>query len=206
MRPLAAALAALALAALSAPASAQANLGMGRRLGRPLPRAPEPVEAPAAAPEPRDAWVGPQIQLGYAHLKLSDGYGGGDAHLADLAIFVQTPVSELRLGLRGEIGARDYSLGGDDLLAIGGLEIGFQLTEWLEPLVPHVSFVVSFGGLVGERFETTVAHAFGGAGLELGVALRLFRNLHLHAAFGYQRWEMDGAAFDLYQIRLGAGL
>ncbi|RZO48209.1 MAG: hypothetical protein EVA89_37940 [Sandaracinaceae bacterium] len=196
----------LILGALAAPAAAQPSLGMGRRLGRPLTRAPEP-EAPAEpASEPGAAWVGPQIQLGYGYLKLADGYGGGDAHLADLSIFVQTPVTELRLAVRGEVGARDYSLGGDDLLAIAGIEIGFQLTEWLEPLVPHISFVVSLGGLVGERFESTVIHGFGGAGLELGLALRLFRNLHLHAALGYQRWEMDGAAFDLFQIRLGAGL
>lgn len=195
----------LALALWPATVDAQESLGMGRRLGRPSARAPEPEAPPPAQPD-ADRWPGPQIQLGYGYLKLADGYGGGDAHLADLSVFVQWPVTELRVALRGQVGARDYSLGGDDLLAVASVEIGYQLTGLLDPLVPHASLVVSFGGLVGERFETTVAHGLGGAGLELGAALRLYRNLHLHAAFGYQRWEMDGAAFDVFTFRVGAGL
>jgi hypothetical protein len=60
--------------------------------------------------------------------------------------------------------------------------------------------------VVGERFETTVAHAFGGAGVELGGEVRVVRNLHLSASLAYHRLEMDGAAFDAFMLRLGLGL
>ena len=204
-------LAVLALAlALPATAGAQAaELGLGRRLDRPLRRAPEPREPPEEEPdggEDEGPWPGPQIQVGYSYWKLADGYGGGDTHTAAFEVFVHWPVSELRTGVLGEIGGRHYSLAGDDLLFRGAVEIGFQLTEIIEPLVPHISFVGTAGGLVGERFETTVVHAFGGAGIELGAALRVVRNFHLHASLSYLRLEMDGAAFDVFAFRVGAGL
>jgi hypothetical protein len=116
------------------------------------------------------------------------------------------PVPQLRLGVLGELGAREYTLGGDDFLARAGVEIGFQLPELLEPLVPHLSLVVSGGAVVGKRFESTVSYAFGGAGVEIGAALRLVRNLHLTVSFGYHRLEMDGAAFDVFLFRAGLGL
>ncbi|HJL19153.1 MAG TPA: hypothetical protein RMH99_26045 [Sandaracinaceae bacterium LLY-WYZ-13_1] len=201
-----------------APGAAQ-SLGLGRRLDPPRPGAAD-AEA-SALPEDdgeepdRDAdgdtdgdwpWAGPQIQLGYTYWKLSDGYGGGDTHAASVEVFLQWPLSELRTGLIGELGGRGYSLGGDDLVARGAIEIGFQLTELVDPVVPYLSLVVSAGAVVGERFDTTVVQGFGGAGLELGAAVRLVRNLHLSASVGYQRLEMDGAAFDVFFLRLGAGL
>lgn len=164
-------------------------------------------EAPPSPPsEPVTLWPGPQIQLGYSFYRISDGHGGGDVNAGGAEIFVQLPVPELRAGLLLEVGARDYALGGDDLVVRGAVELGFQLAHLLDPFVPHVSFLVSFGGVVAERFESTVAHAFGGAGLALGGELRVARNLHLGAQASYQRLEMNGAAYDVVMIRLLAGL
>lgn len=196
--------------ALPATAGAQAaDLGFGRRLDRPLRRAPRPQ--PAEDDETDDghepgAWPGPQIQIGYSYWKLADAYGGGDVHSASFEAFVHWPVSELRTGILAEIGARDYSLAGDDLIVRGAIELGVQLTDLIDPLIPHVSVIASFGALVGRRFETTVAYGYGGAGIELGAALRVVRNLHLSVSFSYLRLEMDGAAFDVFMFRGGAGL
>lgn len=178
---------------------------LGRALDDPdrvLEREARP--APPAAPEA--PWPGPQIQLGYSFYRISDGHGGGDVHAGGAEIFVQLPIPELRAGLALEVGARDYALGGDDLVVRGAVELGFQLAHMLDPFVPHVSLLVSFGGVVAERFESTVAHAFGGAGLGLGGELRVARNLHLGAQASYQRLEMNGAAYDVVMIRLFAGL
>lgn len=204
---------ALTVTAASTAASAQ-SLGLGRRLDRPEPAAPASNPSGPGAPDGTGdsadraelPWPGPQIQLAYAYWKLADAYGGGDTHSASVEVFLQWPVPQLRTGLLGELGGRDYSLAGDDLVARGALELGFQLTEVLDPIVPHLSLIVSAGGVVGERFETTVAHAFGGAGLELGAALRTVRNLHATASIAYHRFEMDGAAFDVFMLRLGLGL
>ena len=201
---------AICVAALPALASAQApTLGLGRRLGRPLPPAPAPP-APSAPRAPASQterpWPGPQVQLFYEHFELSDGWGGGASHAGGLGVYLQWPISELRTGLFASLGARDYALGGEDLIARGSLEVGFQLTELIDPLVPHLAFVATFGGVVGERFETTVAHAFGGAGFDLGATLRVYRNLHVSASFGYLRLEMDGAAFDVFLLRVSLGI
>lgn len=160
----------------------------------------------AEGEEDESSYPGPQIQLLYGYTKIADGYGGGDAHTASLAVFIQWPVHELRTGIVAEAGSRDYSLAGDDLFVRGGLELGFQLPQLLDPFVPHISALLSFGALVGERFDTTVAHGFAGGGIELGAELAIVRNFHVAAAFAYQRLEMDGAAFDLLMVRLGLGL
>ncbi len=205
----------LAACTLASPARAQ----LGRALGDPSAGASthsetresigrelgDPTRLLAEPPEREPAWPGPQVQLAYVFYRVSDGYGGGDTHTAQLEAFIQLPVPEIRLGVLGELGARDYSLGGDDFIARGGLEIGVQLVSMIEPLVPYASLLVSFGGVVGQRFATTVAHAFGGAGLAIGADLRIVRNFHIGVQGSYQRWEMDGAAFDVFMIRLGAG-
>ena len=194
--------------ALAAPA--QADLGLGRRLAQPQLEAPPeepPPEAPTApAPDVERPWPGPQVHLAYSFYRIADGYGGGDVHAGSVEVFLQLPLPELRLGALGEIGSRDYALGGDDLVVRGGVEIGVQLVGWIDPVVPYASLLVSFGGVVGERFDTTVAHAFGGAGLALGAALRIHRNLHLDLHGSYQRLEMDGAAFDVFMLRVALGL
>lgn len=201
------ALLALAVFAPSALAHAQARgPGLGRALDRPLPRPPERDAEAGAGDEEELRWPGPQIQLAYGYTKLADGFGGGDSHVGAILVFVQWPVHELRTSVRGAIGSRDYSLAGDDFLVRGGVEVGFQLPHLIDPLVPHVSAVFSLGAIVGERYETTVSHVFGGGGVEIGAELRVVRNLHLAAAFGYQRWEMDGAGFDLFMLRVGVGL
>jgi hypothetical protein len=176
--------------------------GLGLALSEPSIRA---VARPRVEP-PQLPWVGPQVQLAYSFYRLSDGYGGGDVNAAEIEAFIQFPVSELRLGVLGSLGARDYSLGGDDLVMRAAIEVGFQLTNLLEPFVPHLSFLISFGGLIGERFETTVAHAFGGAGLALGGEVRIIRGFHLGIEGAYLRLEMDGAAFDVVMLRIALGL
>lgn len=202
---------ALAVAALLAVtpsiAAAQSSAGLGRALASPSGEDAEDA-APDEDGEPEDelSYPGPQIQLLYGYTKIADGYGGGDAHTASIAVFLQWPVHELRTALIAEAGSRDYSLAGDDLFVRGGVEIGFQLPHLLDPFVPHISALLSFGALVGERFDTTVAHGFAGGGVELGGEVRLVRNFHVAAAFAYQRLEMDGAAFDLVMVRLGLGL
>ncbi|MGE0788704.1 MAG: hypothetical protein AB7S26_23735 [Sandaracinaceae bacterium] len=202
---------ALSASLVAASASGQENGdGLGHALDRPLPTAPErpapTEEEPAPTEEPVGPFVGPQIQLGYGYTKLADGFGGGDAHTAALHVFLQWPIHPLRTGLVAEIGSRDYSLGGDDLFTRGALEVGVQLPELIDPLVPHLSAILSVGVLVGERFETTVTHVFGGGGIELGAELRIFRNFHATASIAYQRMELAGAGFDLFMLHLGLGL
>ena len=203
-------LAAVALVLACVPVMALAQpveLGLGRRLDRPHFHAPPPsAQDETSDPEGEEAWAGPQIQLGYSYWKLADAYGGGDVHSAAFEAFVHWPLPELRTGVLAEVGGRDYSLAGDDLVVRGAVELGFQLTRAVEPLVPHISALFSFGAVVGERFETTVAYGFAGGGLELGAALRIVRNFHLAASAAYLRFEMDGAAFDVFMFRVGAGL
>jgi len=185
-----------------------ADLGLGRRLGDPSgqEREREVPEEEAEDDEEDGPWPGPQIQLSYGYWKLADGYGGGDTHTASFEVFLHWPISQLRTGFLAEGGGRNLSLGGDDLSFRGAIEIGAQLTGLIEPLVPHVSIVGTAGAIVGSRFDTTVAYAFGGAGIELGAALRIVRNLHIAASFSYLRLEMDGAGFDVFMFRAGFGL
>lgn len=194
-------------------ADAQALPGLGRQLGTPLPAAPTQAEDEASTDEDStpsepqsEAPASPQLQIGYAYYKLSDGYGGGDVHAGTLSIFLRLPVSELRLAAGAEFGARDYSLGGADVVLRGEAEVGFQLTEVLDPFVPYASVVGTFGGVIGERFDTTVVHGFGGGGVALGIELYVFRTLHFGISGSYVRLEMDGAAFDLFRFRLAIGL
>lgn len=177
--------------------------GLAAALGDPAARrAPRPERRE----EPSRPWAGPQVQLSYVFSRLTDGYGGGDTHAAELSVFIQLPISEIRLGIHGGLGAHDFALGGDDLIGLAALEVGFQLTTLLEPFVPHLSLIVAFGGLVGERFDTTVAHGFGGAGVALGGEIHLIRNFHIGLELAYLRLEMDGAAFDVPMIRIVMGL
>lgn len=183
------------------------SLSMGRRLGNPAPdgRVDTARDEPAAAAS-EGAWPGPRVGLDYTYLRLADGWGGGDTHAAGIAAFLQWPVSELRTGLRFEMGGRDNTRSSADIYARGALEVGVQLTGLLDPIVPHLSGVLTVGGIVGERFETTVAHAFAGGGVELGVTLRLVETLHVDATFGYLRLEMNGAAYDAFLFRAQLGL
>jgi hypothetical protein len=178
--------------------------GLGAELGDPAARWTPPIHVEPTAPEP--PWAGPQVQMAYSFYRVADGYGGGDAHTGGLEVFIQLPLREFRLGALIELGSHDYSLGGDDLIVRGGVEIGVQLLDLLDPFVPHASVLVSVGGIVGTRFDTTVAHAFAGGGLALGGALRIFRNLHAGFEVSYQRLEMDGAGFDVFMLRLALGL
>ncbi|MCC6876696.1 MAG: hypothetical protein IT378_20500 [Sandaracinaceae bacterium] len=192
-------------------AAPHARAGPGRALTVPLPEAPaaepaEPGGGEAGRAEPAERpWVGPQIQLGYSYFRLSDGWGGGDTHAADVGVFFQFEETHVRLAIWGELGGRDYSLGGADILARAMLEAGVQFTE-LDPLELHASLVGTLGGVVGERFETTVGYVLGGAGVEVGAAVRLVRGLHLGLALSYLWVEMDGAGFDLFLLRLALGL
>ena len=192
---------------------ASAQVSLARQLGDPsAARAPEPEadeephEEPDADGPEEGPWAGPQVQLGYSFLSLSDGYGGGDTHAGWFEVFLRWPPSQLRTGLLAEVGGRDISVAGVDLFARAALEIGFQLTEVIDPVVPYVSVIGTAGAVVGERFETTVAYGFGGGGFEVGAMLRLFRNLHASVAFSYVRLEMDGAGFDVFMFRGGLGL
>jgi len=197
----------------AAPAAAQAPpLGVAGELGDPSGRdEPETDDAEDAAEDEGDEdealpWNGPQIQLGYTYWKLADGYGGGDTHLASVEVFIHWPISMLRTSFLAELGGRDFTLAGDDFVARAAVSIGFQLTDLLDPFVPHVSVVGTGGAVVGSRFDSTVAYAYGGAGVELGATLRIVRNLHVAMSFSYLRLEMDGAAFDLFAFRAGFGL
>ena len=178
--------------------------GLAAQLGDPAaPYARETAPAPQPAEPPPQ---GPQIQLGYGYYRLSDGHGGGDVHAGGLEVLIPLPVRQLRVGLVGELGARDYSLGGDDFIVRGGVELGLQLPDLFEPFIPHVAVLGSVGGVIGQRFETTVTHVFGGAGIALGGELRIYRNLHVGAQGSYQRMEMEGASYDVFMLRLYAGL
>jgi hypothetical protein len=118
---------------------------------------------------------------------------------------VQWPEPHVRTALWGELGSHDYSLGSDDLVFRAWIEAGAQFAE-LDPLVLHASLVVTLGGLVGQRFESTLAYVLGGAGIEAGATLRIYRNLHAGLTLGYLRLEMNGASFDAFLLRLSMGL
>jgi hypothetical protein len=190
---------------LAAPAAAQ----WSDALDPPLPRpAEEATPTPVDEDEDEDEvpFAGPRVQLGYAFYGLADGFGGGDVHAGHVAVFIGLPLPQLRFGVNLEFAGRDYSLGGGDLILRGEGEIGVQLPGLIDPVVPFVSGLGTGGVLLGERFETNISYALGGGGVRLGVEVALFRNLHLHASFAYLRVEMDGAAFDLFQLRLAVGL
>lgn len=178
--------------------------GLGDALATPSVRA-RPRRAPPPVEEPPTPYLGPQIQLGYSFYRMADGYGGGDVNAGSVGIYIKMPIPELRLGLIGELGVHDYSLGEDGLIVRGAIDVGFQLVRLLDPLVPHASFIISFGTIVGERFDTTIAYAFGGAGIALGAELRLVRDLHIGLEGSYLRHEMDGAAFDVFMLRILLG-
>lgn len=199
--------AAVMLSALCATNVDAQTIGLGRRLGDPRETTEAPASQERTPPTDDDgAWVGPQVALHYTYLRLADGWGGGDTQAGGMSGYVQWPVSELRTGLLFEMGSRDNARSADDLVMRGALEIGFQLTELADPVLPHISFVATVGGVVGERFETTVAHPFGGAGVEAGASLRVFGTLHLDATVGYLRMEMNGAAYDTFLFRASLGL
>lgn len=192
--------------AIAAPAGAQrATLGLGRQLGDPA-RAPATEVEPAADAAGERPWPGPQIQVSYGYSKLADGYGGGDTHAAALEVFLQWPIPELRTSALVSAGGRDYSLAGEDLLFRAAIAVGAQLPAIIDPLVPHIALVVTTGAVLGERFDTFVAYGFGGGGVELGAALRIFRNLHAALTLSYLRLEMNGAALDVFELRLALGL
>ena len=194
-----------ALTVWTVPVEAQ-SAHLGRRLASPLENAGMSSDARAATGEQEAPWAGPQIQMSYEFFQLADGWGGGDAHLGGLTVFVQWPVSELRTAVGAGLGSRGYQLGGNDFAWRANAEVGFQLTELLDPLLLHLSVVATVGGIIGERFETTLTHTFGGPGVELGAELRLFRHLHVGLTLGYHRWEMSGAAYDVVLVRGVVGL
>jgi hypothetical protein len=187
----------LVVALLLIAASVQAQ-GLGRALGNPRAR---PRSRPAAA----TLWPGPQIQLGYQYWRLDDGWGGGDVHAANVGVFLQWPEQHVRSAIWAELGSRDYSLGSQDLLGRGWIEIGAQFPE-LDPLLLHVSALGTLGGLVGQRFETTVAYGLGGVGFEAGAELHIFRSFHAGLDFGYLRLSMNGVSFHAFFLRLTLGL
>ena len=154
------------------------------------------------APEP---WAGPRVEVGWMHYGLDERAGGGASNVFTFAGWV--PTGALRLGLLGELGARQYELGPNDALARAQLMVGYQhLGGELGPIVPYVVAVGTLGVVVGKRFHTTFAHSVYGAGLEAGLGLRLVRSLWTGVALGYQRVTSDGLAYDLFTVRLSLGL
>lgn len=176
-------------AALAAPPA-------GVRPRRAAPLASSADEAPA--------WGGPRVELGYAHYVLGDGFGGGTVHAVSFGGYL--PTGQLRLGMVGEGGGRDYALGGADGVLRATLVAGWQGLGLVRYFVPYIAALGSAGVVVGQRFATTFADALLGVGLEIGVELNPARTLHFGASLAHIRVDLGGLGYGLWVVRLFAGL
>lgn len=146
----------------------------------------------------------PHVAVGYSYYVLSDGYGGGDVHAGTFGGFI--PLESLRLGGRAEFGARDYSLGGTDIVLSATGSIGYQHLAAGWRFVPFVAVVGTIGGVFSNRFDTPLADALYGAGLEIGVDAVISAPLFGEVAFSYQRVSNGGLSDNLFIAHLGVGL
>ncbi len=173
---------------------AEPPAGVRPRRAAPLPSAAD--EAPA--------WGGPRVELGYAHYVLGDGFGGGTVHAVSFGGYL--PTGQLRLGVIGEGGGRDYALGGADGVLRATLVAGWQGTQLVRYFVPYIAALGSAGVVIGQRFATTFADALLGVGLEIGVELNPARTLHFGASLAHIRVDLGGLGYGLWVVRLFAGL
>jgi hypothetical protein len=165
------------------------------------PRRAQPVAPPADEAPP---WDGPRVELGYVHYVLGDGFGGGSVHAVSFGGYL--PTGQLRLGLIGEGGGRDYALGGGDAVLRATLVAGWQGTGLIDYVVPYLAAVASCGVVVGQRFATTFASALLGLGIEIGFEVNPVRTLHFGASLAHVRADLDGLGYGLWVVRLFAGL
>ena len=165
------------------------------------PRRAEPLPAPVDEDPP---WDGPRVELGYTHYSLGDGFGGGAVHAVSFGGYL--PTGQLRLGLIGDGGARDYALGGGDAVLRATLVAGWQGVGLVDYVMPYVVAVASCGVVVGQRFATTFADALLGLGVEVGFEVNPVRTLHFGASLAHVRADLDGLGYGLWVLRLFVGL
>jgi len=165
------------------------------------PRRAEPLPA-AVDEDPR--WDGPRVELGYTHYSLGDGFGGGAVHAVSFGGYL--PTGQLRLGLIGDGGVRDYALGGGDAVLRATLVAGWQGVGLIDYVMPYVVAVASAGVVVGQRFATTFADALLGLGVEIGFEVNPVRTLHFGASLAHVRADLDGLGYGLWVVRLFVGL
>ena len=165
------------------------------------PRRPPPTSAPADEAPP---WGGPRVELGYVHYVLGDGFGGGTVHAVSFGGYL--PTGQLRLGLIGEGGGRDYALGGGDAVLRATLVAGWQATGLIDHVVPYIAAVASCGVVVGQRFATTFAGALLGVGVEIGFEVNPVRTLHFGVSLAHVRADLEGLGYGLWVVRVFAGL
>ena len=149
-------------------------------------------------------WAGPRIELGYTHYALGDGFGGGSVHAVSFGGYL--PTGQLRLGLIGDGGPRDYALGGGDAVLRATLVAGWQGVGLVDYVMPYVVAVASCGVVIGQRFATTFADALLGLGVEIGFEVNPVRTLHFGASLAHVRADLDGLGYGLWVLRLFVGL
>jgi hypothetical protein len=208
--PFVSALLALLACALCAPAGVVRAAPEEGAAGLSVPesgvrRPRRPRATPEAEPEPAAAPRGAGFQLGWSRYRLTDGAGGGSVDAFEFALNLakSTP---LRIGFRGQFGARRYALGPDDALLRAAFVAGYQYLPERVRVVPYAVFVSTIGLQLGKRFHTPQRNALGGFGLELGTELSPVPNLSLVVSVGYQRLAMAGLAYDVFIFGLAVGL
>lgn len=200
-------LAALPLAAPYARADEPPVVESGAALAEPPAGVPHrsapPLSQPAEEAE-SEPWNGPRVELGYSYYVLGDGFGGGGVNAVSFGGYL--PTGKLRLGLLGEAGVRDYTLGSDDAVVRGTLVAGWQGVGLTRYFVPYVQAVASAGFVLGQRFATTFVDPLFGLGVEIGVEVNPVRTLHFGASLAHVRADLDGLAYALWVVRLFVGL
>jgi hypothetical protein len=162
---------------------------------------PRPREEPP--PPPDEPWAGPKIEAGYNYYAIADGFGGGDTHTASFSGFL--PFFPFRAGIGAELGSHGYDLGADDFLIRGNLYLGYQHMGF-GMFAPYAAWVGTAGTLIGKRFSTSQALVLVGMGLEVGADFPIADPLFLGVSFAYIRADVDGFGYDLWTLRLRAGL
>lgn len=156
------------------------------------------------APASTAPWSGPRVFFGYGFYRLTDGHGQGQVHAGQFGGYA--PLRRFRLGLYGELGARRYALGSDDLLFRGAVEAGYQHLPGWGPLVPYAAVEASAGVVIERRFSTTRSERLLGLGLVVGADLRVVQSLHVGLSFGYVRMGVGDLAHDVWLLRVRFGL
>lgn len=192
---------ALPIAAADSDAPSESAAGLAEPPAGVAPRRAEPLPAPVDDDPP---WAGPRVELGYTHYSLGDGFGGGAVHAVSFGGYL--PTRQLRLGLIGDGGARDYALGGGDAVLRATLVAGWQGVGLVDYVMPYVVAVASCGVVVGQRFATTFADALLGLGVEIGFEVNPVRTLHFGASLAHVRADLDGLGYGLWVLRLFVGL
>lgn len=166
---------------------------------------PGPVSAESAPSPSQDTGRRvPRFELAYAFYSLTNGFGGGVVHAGSIGGYF--PTGAFRLGGAGELGVRRYAYGPDDGLGRLWLLAGYQHRRGLGPLVPYVGGVVTFGAVLGRRFDSLLFERLVGGGIEIGVDVRVGPTFFFGWGLAWMRIQLGNLGYDLIVLRARLGL